>query len=85
MVNALFSRKLLQDAWLDNVDVYEKYAGKSSIPTSNDEKPSDLATEALAVINRRIADVLEPGETVSFNHYVYCLLCTSYIIFFCRL
>lgn len=54
----------IKDAWLDSVDVCEKYVGKSSIPTSNDEKPRDLSTEELAVMNRRIADVLEPGETV---------------------
>ncbi|GER55522.1 CD2-binding protein-related [Striga asiatica] len=53
----------IKDAWLDSVDVYEKFDGKSSISTSNDE-PRDLATDELAEINRRIADVLEPGETV---------------------
>lgn len=75
IANIFFSHKLLQDAWLDSVDVYEKYAGKSSFPTSNDDKPRDLTTEELAAINRRIADVLEPGETVSFNHYDYFILC----------
>ncbi|KAK6156849.1 hypothetical protein DH2020_011097 [Rehmannia glutinosa] len=57
------NRNEIKDAWLDSVDVYEKYAGKSSIPESNNDKP-DLTTEELAEINRRIADVLEPGETV---------------------
>ncbi|CAA0819891.1 CD2-binding protein-related [Striga hermonthica] len=50
------------DAWLC-VDVYKKFDGKSSISTSNNE-PRDLVTDELAEINRRIADVLEPGETV---------------------
>ncbi|KZV22761.1 hypothetical protein F511_05393, partial [Dorcoceras hygrometricum] len=54
----------IKDAWLDSVDVYEKYTGKTSIPESNDDKPHDLSTDELAEINRRIADVLEPGETV---------------------
>ncbi|KAL6494570.1 hypothetical protein OROGR_031370 [Orobanche gracilis] len=54
----------IKDAWLDSVDVCDKYTGKRSIPTSNDEKPHDLVTEELAEVNRRIADVLEPGETV---------------------
>ncbi|KAL7157169.1 hypothetical protein ABFS83_02G059800 [Erythranthe nasuta] len=54
----------IKDAWLDSVDVHPKYTGKSSIPTNNDDKPQDLVTEELAEINRRIADVLEPGETV---------------------
>ncbi|KAI3445729.1 hypothetical protein Pfo_002394 [Paulownia fortunei] len=58
------NRNEIKDAWLDSVDVHPKYAGKSSIPTSNDDNPHDLATEELAEINRRIADVLEPGETV---------------------
>ncbi|KAL3617272.1 hypothetical protein CASFOL_038817 [Castilleja foliolosa] len=41
-----------------------KYAGKSKIHMSIDEKPQELVTEELAEMNRRIADVLEPGETV---------------------
>lgn len=82
VIAALSSHKLLQDAWLDSVDVCEKYVGKRSIPTSNDEKPRDLSTEELAVMNRRIADVLEPGETVSFNHY---FLCNPNILSRCRI
>ncbi|KAK4438191.1 hypothetical protein Salat_0153300 [Sesamum alatum] len=58
------NRNEIKDAWLDSVDVHPKYSGKSSIPTSYDDKPHDLSTEELAGINRRIADVLEPGETV---------------------
>ncbi|XP_051147199.1 uncharacterized protein LOC127262527 [Andrographis paniculata] len=54
----------IKDAWLDSVDTYKKYDGKNTISTSNDDKPHDLATEELAQINRRIADILEPGETV---------------------
>ncbi|KAL3620930.1 hypothetical protein CASFOL_035842 [Castilleja foliolosa] len=54
----------IKDAWLDSVDVCEKYAGKSKTPMSIDEKPQDLVREELAEMNRRIADVLEPGETV---------------------
>ncbi|CAA0807331.1 CD2-binding protein-related [Striga hermonthica] len=57
------SQNDIKDAWLDSVDVYEKFDGKSSISTSNDE-PRDLVTDELAEINRRIANVLEPGETV---------------------
>ncbi|PIM97569.1 putative protein involved in protein-protein interaction, contains polyproline-binding GYF domain [Handroanthus impetiginosus] len=58
------NRNEIKDAWLENVDVQQKYTGKSSFPMSNDDKPSELTTEQLAEINRRIADVLEPGETV---------------------
>lgn len=51
------------------MDLYEKYVEKKSTPMSNDEKPRDLSTEELAEMNRRIADALEPGETVSSSHY----------------
>ncbi|XP_057803989.1 uncharacterized protein LOC131019456 isoform X2 [Salvia miltiorrhiza] len=54
----------IKDAWLDSVDLYEKYVEKRSMPMSTDDKPVDLSTEELAEINRRIADALEPGETV---------------------
>lgn len=54
----------MQDAWLDSVDVAQRYAEKKSVLPSDDDKPRDLATEELAGINRRIADALEPGETV---------------------
>lgn len=81
-IPASCSHKLLQDAWLDGVDLCEKYVEKRSTPMNNDEKPHDLSTEELAVINRRIADALEPGETVSFS---YCVLFIpiSYIIVGC--
>lgn len=59
------------------MDLYEKHVQKSSVPSSTDEKPSDLSTEALAEINRRIADALEPGETVSSSHYVLFIYSTS--------
>ncbi|KAL3814415.1 hypothetical protein ACJIZ3_015683 [Penstemon smallii] len=47
-----------------SVDVEPKYAKKSSITPNDDGKTQDLRTEELAEINRRIADALEPGETV---------------------
>lgn len=75
-----FSCKYLQDAWLDSVDVYEKYTGKASIPESNDDNPRDLSTDELAKINRQIADVLEPGETVIFFHHSVFLLITYHAI-----
>lgn len=76
----------LQDAWLDSVDVHPKYTGKNSVPANNDDKPRDLGTEELAEINRRISDVLEPGETVSFYHktVAICKRCLCYIIFFVK-
>ncbi|KAG6409155.1 hypothetical protein SASPL_132189 [Salvia splendens] len=59
-----YMNKQIKDAWLDGVDLCENYVEKRSTPMNNDEKPHDLSTEELAVINRRIADALEPGETV---------------------
>ncbi|KAK6156819.1 hypothetical protein DH2020_011067 [Rehmannia glutinosa] len=70
------NRNEIKDVWLDSVDVYEKYAGKSSIPESINDKP-DLTTEELAEINRRIADVLEPGETLKILSDLIALLFTD--------
>lgn len=71
----MFSYIFLQDAWLDSVDTYQKHDGKSSTTVTRDDKPRDLTTEELAGINRRIADVLEPGETVCCNNipFILCL------------
>ncbi|KAJ7968189.1 CD2 antigen cytoplasmic tail-binding protein 2 [Quillaja saponaria] len=54
----------IKDAWLDNVEVVPQYTGKSSMSTTNEDDVHDLSSEAIAKMKRRIADVLEPGETV---------------------
>ncbi|GMY05409.1 SUPPRESSOR OF ABI3-5 [Fagus crenata] len=54
-----------KDAWLDSVDVEPKYAGKGVVVTNNeDDDANQLSSEDVGKMKRRIADVLEPGETV---------------------
>jgi len=55
----------LQDAWLDNIEVDPKYSALKSVPTNDvDEGPADLSSKDIGIMKRRIANVLEPGETV---------------------
>ncbi|KAG4955742.1 hypothetical protein JHK85_042122 [Glycine max] len=55
----------IKDAWLDNVEVDPKYAALSSVATNDeDEGPPDLSSKDIGIMKRRIANVLEPGETV---------------------
>lgn len=54
----------IKDAWLDSVDVVQGFAASTSVaPTKEDEAP-DLSSEDIGKIKRRIADTLQPGETV---------------------
>ncbi|KAG9131106.1 hypothetical protein Leryth_024616 [Lithospermum erythrorhizon] len=57
----------VKDAWLDSVEVKQQFSGKRPISSSElheDNESPDLSSEEIAKIKRRIADVLEPGETV---------------------
>ncbi|PHT54105.1 hypothetical protein CQW23_08567 [Capsicum baccatum] len=54
----------IKDAWLDSVDTEKRYSGKSAMKISNEDEIEDITSEQLAKMKRRIADVLEPGETV---------------------
>ncbi|KAJ8564867.1 hypothetical protein K7X08_001327 [Anisodus acutangulus] len=54
----------IKDAWLDSVDTEKIFSGKNAIKTSNENEIQDLTSEQLGKMKRRIADVLEPGETV---------------------
>lgn len=60
----------MQDAWLDSVEVDPRFAGKSSMVTTieddNENDSSELSSDDIAIIKRRIANNLEPGETVIF-------------------
>ncbi|XVE49560.1 hypothetical protein DITRI_Ditri01bG0091800 [Diplodiscus trichospermus] len=60
--------KEVKDAWLDSVEVDVKYTGKTSVVTNgednNEAAAQDLSTQDIGRIKRRIANVLEPGETV---------------------
>ncbi|KOM57240.1 hypothetical protein LR48_Vigan11g027200 [Vigna angularis] len=55
----------IKDAWLDNIEFDPKYSALKSVPTNDvDEGMPDLSSKDIAVMKRRIANVLEPGETV---------------------
>ncbi|OMO87002.1 hypothetical protein CCACVL1_09334 [Corchorus capsularis] len=60
--------KEIKDAWLDSVEADIKYTGKTSAATNdednNDNAAQDLSSEDIGIMKRRIANVLEPGETV---------------------
>ncbi|KAG6652002.1 uncharacterized protein LOC122313724 isoform X1 [Carya illinoinensis] len=56
--------KEIKDAWLDSVDIEPKYAGKGSIVTNSEDEIDELSAEDVGKMKRRIADLLEPGETV---------------------
>ena len=53
-----------QDAWLDTVQVDTTLAAKHMKQYAKEEVEQTLSSKDLAVIKRRIADVLLPGETV---------------------
>lgn len=54
----------IKDAWLDNVEVDPRYAGLSSVATNDEEEVQELSSKDVAIMKRRIANVLEPEETV---------------------
>lgn len=55
----------IKDAWLDNVEFDPRYAALSSAAkTSDEEEIEDLSSKDIGTMKRRIANVLEPGETV---------------------
>ncbi|GKV11151.1 hypothetical protein SLEP1_g22430 [Rubroshorea leprosula] len=58
----------LKDAWLDSVEAESKVAGTvfkvSNNEDNHEDATQDLSAEDIGVIKRRIANVLEPGETV---------------------
>ncbi|KAK9000711.1 hypothetical protein V6N11_081200 [Hibiscus sabdariffa] len=59
--------KQIKDAWLDSIEADVKYTGKASVTTNgedNEVAAQDLSTQDIGKIKKRIADVLEPGETV---------------------
>ncbi|EXB55299.1 hypothetical protein L484_017210 [Morus notabilis] len=58
------NEKEIKDAWLDSLEVDPKYAGKVPNVTTNDNDAPELSSSDIGKIKRRIADILEPGETV---------------------
>ncbi|CAK7356986.1 unnamed protein product [Dovyalis caffra] len=62
------NRNEIKDAWLDSVQVDQRYAGKRSMVRINEDDDKDdvreLSSEEIGAIKSRIANLLEPGETV---------------------
>ncbi|KAE8729598.1 hypothetical protein F3Y22_tig00003507pilonHSYRG00125 [Hibiscus syriacus] len=61
------ANKEIKDAWLDGVEADVKYTRKASVTTNgenNEVAAKGLSAQDIGKIKRRIADVLEPGETV---------------------
>ncbi|KAL6655919.1 hypothetical protein ACP70R_006745 [Stipagrostis hirtigluma subsp. patula] len=56
----------IKDAWLDSVEVDPKYAAKvqNSKGKEKDDEFQDLSSDDIGKIKRRIANMLEPGETI---------------------
>ncbi|PON81887.1 CD2-binding protein-like protein [Trema orientale] len=54
----------IKDAWLDSVEVAQKYTGKLPEVTRNEADIQELTSHEIGKIKRRMADALEPGETV---------------------
>ncbi|XP_021753172.1 CD2 antigen cytoplasmic tail-binding protein 2-like [Chenopodium quinoa] len=53
-----------KDAWLDSLEVDPKLANRISTIPNNDDEEQEMTSNDIGKIKRRIADVLEPGETV---------------------
>lgn len=53
-----------QDAWLDSVDADITYNAKNTQPKDKEEEFKELSSKDIGQIKRRIANILEPGETV---------------------
>jgi CD2 antigen cytoplasmic tail-binding protein 2 len=56
--------KDVKDAWLDSVDDGPKFTKKSSLVENVADQIADLSSKDIGKMKRRIADALEPGETV---------------------
>ncbi|KAI7745437.1 hypothetical protein M8C21_015025, partial [Ambrosia artemisiifolia] len=54
----------VKDAWLDSIDADPNIAQRQSMVTNMVVEAADLTSQDIGKIKRRIADVLEPGETV---------------------
>lgn len=63
-----------QDAWLDSIEKNPMYMGRSAAndtekdeDSGNEKAVDELSQEDIGVRKRRIANVLEPGETVRLS------------------
>ncbi|KAF5790016.1 putative CD2 antigen cytoplasmic tail-binding protein 2/Lin1 [Helianthus annuus] len=55
--------RFYEDAWLDSIDSNPNLAPRQSMATYIKVEAPDLTSHSIGKIKRRIADVLEPGET----------------------
>ncbi|XP_071717051.1 uncharacterized protein [Rutidosis leptorrhynchoides] len=54
----------IKDAWLDSIDAEPNLAQQQTLLPNIVVEAADLSSQDIGSIKRRIADVLEPGETV---------------------
>ncbi|KAF9623765.1 hypothetical protein IFM89_005272 [Coptis chinensis] len=54
----------IKDAWLDSVVVDSRYVGNKIVAPKTEEETPDLSPDDIGKMKRRIADLLEPEETV---------------------
>ncbi|KAF8044150.1 hypothetical protein BT93_A2205 [Corymbia citriodora subsp. variegata] len=54
----------IKDAWLDSVEAHTSVVSRSSVVTPAEEDTHELSSDDIGNMKRRIANVLEPGETV---------------------
>uniref|UniRef100_A0A6N2MPM6 OCRE domain-containing protein n=1 Tax=Salix viminalis TaxID=40686 RepID=A0A6N2MPM6_SALVM len=58
----------IKDAWLDSIQVDPRYTGKNSMVGINEHDDKDdvpeLSSKEIGAMKKRIANLLEPGETV---------------------
>ncbi|GAU41561.1 hypothetical protein TSUD_271700 [Trifolium subterraneum] len=54
----------IKDAWLDNVEIDPRFARLSSAATKVEEEIQELSSKDARIMKRRIANVLEPEETI---------------------
>ncbi|CAJ2655008.1 unnamed protein product [Trifolium pratense] len=54
----------IKDAWLDSVEIDPRFAGLSSAITKDEQEIQDLSSKDVRIMKRRIANILEPEETI---------------------
>ncbi|KAI5661401.1 hypothetical protein M9H77_20724 [Catharanthus roseus] len=54
----------IKDAWLDSIDAHQNFSANTANASKIENEDPDLSSEDIGTIKRRIADILQPGETV---------------------
>lgn len=67
----------LQDAWLDSLDVAPQLASARSVREKSPDENQELSSQEIGILKRRIANLLEPEETVIFSLYFTLVLHVS--------